>query len=53
MENLGKWVELIYMGNSPLDPLLTIILEYPLSCRLIQPPSLAHVLLVADITFYY
>ena len=51
--NLGKWVELIYIGNSPLDPLLAIILDPPLSCRLIHPPSLFHVPLTIGITFYY
>jgi hypothetical protein len=28
-KNLGKWVELIYMGISPLGPLLAIILDLP------------------------
>jgi hypothetical protein len=40
-KNLGKWVELIYMGNSPLDPSLDILLDPPLSCGLIHPPSLS------------
>jgi hypothetical protein len=50
--NLGKWVELIYMGNIPLGYLLAIILDTSLSCELIHPPSPIHVPLEVGITFY-
>jgi hypothetical protein len=38
IENLEKWVELIYMGNSALGPFLAIILDPPLSFGLIHIP---------------
>jgi hypothetical protein len=52
IENLGKWVELIYMGNPPLGSLLAIILDTSISCELIQSPTLIHVPLQVGITFY-